>query len=180
MPLPTLVIFSFVSIWLAVLGWNEYYYGRLPNVLTLGGAVVALILNICLGGWGGLLNSLWGGLLGFLFLLIPFLLRSAGAGDVKMLAAVGLLVGYPLILYVLTLSSVIGMVMAIWVILTRRLDAPRVLHLLKCCFCYHYDRVEGRKSLPPRNESNAISVPFGLAISIGTWLSIVHSLFVHA
>lgn len=165
-----------VSIWLVVLGWYEYYRGILPNVLTFGGGAVALILNICLGGWGGLLNSLWGGLLGFLFLLVPFLLRSAGAGDVKMLAAVGLLVGYPLILYVLTLSSVIGMAMAFWIILARRLDAPRVRHLLKCCFCYHYDREEGRNALPPKNNDKTNGVPFGLAISVGTWLSIVYSL----
>lgn len=172
MPLPKLAIFSAFTLWLAVLGWYDVYYRRLPNYLTLGGAAVFLALRLWLNGWEGVINSFYGGLVGFIFLLVPYCLKGAGAGDIKMLSAVGIVVGYPFILSALTFSSVFGLVVGAAMFFTKRLDTARLRHYLKCCFCYHYDREEGRRNLPGK-DSEAVRIPFGLAISLGTWTSVV-------
>ena len=59
----------------------------LPNVWTLGGLAVGLTMSAGLDGISGFLDSLAAAGCGVLFLILPFLLRAAGAGDVKMLAA---------------------------------------------------------------------------------------------
>ena len=76
-------------IWLSVIDFRKR---ELPNSLTLGGAavmaVIALAVNV-----NYLLGSLLTAFLVSLFLLLPFFLRAAGAGDVKMLFAAGLIAG---------------------------------------------------------------------------------------
>lgn len=66
---------------------------RVPNWLTFSGMVVGLASYFLTGGFGGLLFSAEGLILGFA-LLIPFYMAGGmGAGDVKLLAAVGALLG---------------------------------------------------------------------------------------
>ena len=166
------ILFGIVTGWLAALGWYDCRLRRLPNVLTLGGAAVFIVIKLLMEGWPGVLNGLCGGLCGFLFLLIPFAIGGAGAGDVKMLTAIGVLGGFPLILHILTLSSIVGIFQVIWMVLARRLDMARLRHFAKCCFCFHYDREAGRQALPPR-ESEKVRVPFGLSIALSTWICIL-------
>ena len=58
---------------LAVLCWTDCKYRRLPNLYTLGLAVLGLIWRFAFGGLGGLVDGILGGLVCALFLLIPFL-----------------------------------------------------------------------------------------------------------
>lgn len=172
MPSSTYFIFIIFTFWLIVLGWYDYYEHRLPNVLTLGGIVVFFVIRICTGGKGGLIDALCGGFIGFFFLLIPFILHGAGAGDIKMLTAVGILVGYPLILHVLTLCSIIGMAMGIYLYLTKHIMTSRLYHWAKCCFNRH----EENEEVSPAPNNTPVEIRFGLAIALGTWLSIVYNL----
>ena len=87
---PLCILFS---IWLVALCATDLRSRRLPNVLTLGGAAVALVLHAVAGGGAGILDSLEGGLICAALLFVPFLLNAAGGGDVKMLFAVGCLFG---------------------------------------------------------------------------------------
>lgn len=162
------IIFSIVSVWLTVLGWYDCCFRRLPNYLTLGGAAALLILRLINGGVPSLLNGLIGGLIGGAFLILPFLMRGAGAGDVKMFFACGILMGYPGIFPVLILSTVFGLVLGTIMIIAGRLDSSRLKHILKCCVDMKYDRVEGKKNLPERTNE-AVRIPFGVAIAAGTW-----------
>jgi len=62
---------------------------RIPNVLTFGGAAVALGYALASRGFGGLLTSLEGWGVGLALFLPMFLLGGMGAGDVKLLACLG-------------------------------------------------------------------------------------------
>ena len=67
---------------------------RIPNRLTYSAMVAGLLLQGILHGWNGLLLSVGGGLLfGGVFLLF-YLVRAMGAGDVKLAAALGSIVGF--------------------------------------------------------------------------------------
>lgn len=69
-------------------------YRRIPNWLTLSGVVSGLALNTFIyRGWPGLRLSLAGLATGLGIYLALYLLRAMGAGDVKLMAAVGALVG---------------------------------------------------------------------------------------
>jgi len=66
---------------------------RIPNVLTFGGTSVALVYHAFLAGLAGLGHSAAGWALGIALFLPMFLLRGMGAGDVKLLGAVGAWLG---------------------------------------------------------------------------------------
>ena len=156
-----------ITIWLTVLGWYDCYYRRLPNYLTLGGAAVFLVMRLALWGTSGLVDGLIGGLIGGVFLLLPFLMRGAGAGDVKMFFAVGCLAGKLAIFPIMIFATVFGLILGTAMILKGKLDSSRLKHIFKCCFYLNYDREEGRKNLPPKNNE-AVRIPFGVAIAAAT------------
>lgn len=169
---PTVYVITAATPWLFLLARHDWKDRTLPNRLTLGGSLVILVW---LFGWGGLpclLNGLLGGVIAGGLLLIPFLIRAAGAGDVKFLFAGGLLAGYPAVIPMIFLTSVFGLILGILMRLTGRLDPARLRHLARCLFDWRYDRAEGRKNLPDR-EDERVRIPFGVAIAAGIWTTLL-------
>ena len=66
---------------------------RIPNLLTFGGAAVALAYRLATGGVSGAADGLEGWLVGVALLVVPYALGGMGAGDVKLLAALGAWLG---------------------------------------------------------------------------------------
>src|SRR6476646_10010246 len=66
---------------------------RVPNLLTLGGAALALIFHSTTHGTAGVMHSVTGWFVGVSLFLPFFVLRGLGAGDVKLLGAVGAWLG---------------------------------------------------------------------------------------
>ncbi|MEN8712893.1 MAG: A24 family peptidase, partial [Arenicellales bacterium] len=66
---------------------------RIPNLISLGGAMAGLLMNTGLYGLDGFLAGLGGLSLAFVIMLPFYLLRGMGAGDVKLMAAVGAFIG---------------------------------------------------------------------------------------
>ena len=78
--------------WLAALSVTDIRKHELPNKLLLAGFLVALPMALA-AGVDYFLYSLVTAFLSSLFLLLPFFLRAAGAGDVKMLFVSGFIAG---------------------------------------------------------------------------------------
>ena len=66
---------------------------RIPNKLTYLAMLVAMAGRFALQGWHGLGSAVAGGLIGGGAFLVFFLLHAMGAGDVKLITAVGCFVG---------------------------------------------------------------------------------------
>jgi prepilin peptidase CpaA len=81
---------------------------RIPNWLTLSGVVIGVALNTFLYEINGLWFSLKGLGLAFGVYFVLYLLRAMGAGDVKLMAAVGAAAGPGDWLGILVLTSVAG------------------------------------------------------------------------
>ncbi len=88
----SLLVPLMLSIWMA---WGDIRTRRIPNYLTLGTAVAGLGFQLGFYGWWGLWSGFLGLALGFGLLILPYLLRGMGAGDVKALAALGAWLGPP-------------------------------------------------------------------------------------
>lgn len=83
-------------------------YRRIPNWLVLAGIVVGLGWNLWAAGLSGLGHSAEGLGLGFALYFPLYLLRARGAGDVKLLAAAGAIVGPGSCLWVFMLTAILG------------------------------------------------------------------------
>ncbi len=166
----TLLIIT--TVWLGVLSYSDCRWRMLPNYLTLPGVIVFPVMYFCLAGWNGAVSSLAGGAIGGAFLLIPYLLRGAGAGDVKMLLSVGCLSGFPGIFMTLVITSVSGLILGAVMILCGKTDPARIKHFLRCCIDIRYDRTAGKAALPEK-KNEKVRIPYGVAIALGTWINML-------
>ncbi len=85
-----LVLPLLLTMWVA---WGDVRTHRIPNHLTLGIALTGLAYQLAFHGGWGLLDGFLGLLLGFAFLILPYILGGMGAGDVKAVAALGAWLG---------------------------------------------------------------------------------------
>ncbi len=157
--------------WLICLSIRDFRKHELPNTWIFGGILV--MLAIALGvGIHYAVASLITAFLAALFLLLPFFIRAAGAGDVKMLFAAGLVAGPGNTLNLILLVSLAGLVLACIMLLLHRVNPARIKHFCRCLFDFRYDRTEGRRNLPPP-ETESCRVPFGAAIAAGLFLNLL-------
>ena len=140
---------------------------RIPNRLTYSALLTGLILQSAVHGWRGLVLGLGGGLLfGGVFLLFH-LIRAMGAGDVKLAAALGCIVGLTSSLQLMFFTALAGGVLAIVVmVLTGRVKQT----LRSTLGVVGFHAVHGLRTHPVINLDNptALRLPYGLAFAAGT------------
>ena len=158
--------------WLGYLCRSDVKYRRLPNVWTLGGFAVGLLVQSAWWGWTGFKDGVAAAGVAVLFLILPFLVRAAGAGDVKMLAACGAFIGLRSMPLLLMAVSFAGLFVALWMLCRRQVTAARLKHAFRTLFDWRYDRRAGKAALPAKDDERA-RVPFGVAIAIGTWATLI-------
>ncbi|MHC4695524.1 MAG: A24 family peptidase [Planctomycetota bacterium] len=101
-----------------VASWIDYSQKRVPNWLNLCLIVVGFVVQgICFGAQG-LATGGWGMLVGFGVLIVPWLMHGMGAGDVKLMAAIGVWLGPALTAYAFVLGVGIGALIAMVMILS--------------------------------------------------------------
>jgi prepilin peptidase CpaA len=88
-------------------------YRRIPNWLVLAGILTGFAWNLYSSGWSGLGHAAAGFGLGFALYFPFYLLRALGAGDVKLLAAVGAIIGPGNCFWLFLLTAILGGVIAV-------------------------------------------------------------------
>jgi len=83
-------------------------YRRVPNWITAAGVLLGLAMNGFLYGWPGLRMSLTGLAVGFGAYFMLYSLRAMGAGDVKLMAAVGAMVGWQDWFGIFIVTAIVG------------------------------------------------------------------------
>lgn len=175
MPTAASVITSGQTIWFLVIGltllaaWTDWRTRKIPNWLTVSGFFVAIGINSYLRGWTGTKGSLEGAALALVLLLPLVLLRGLGAGDWKLMGAVGAFVGPVLFLFVLVGSILISGLMA----MIQMARAGRVIAtfrnlvvLVQGFFSFGF-RPNPKVSL---DNPGLMKLPFGVAVSVSTLL----------
>jgi prepilin peptidase CpaA len=94
--------------------------GRIPNWLVVSGAALGLAVAGVQFGWRGAGDACLGLLGGFTLYFPLYLLRARGAGDVKLLAAIGAVVGLGSCVEIAVLSALCGGVMALAVAASKK------------------------------------------------------------
>jgi prepilin peptidase CpaA len=100
--------------------WSDFRRHRVPNWLNLSLAVTGLAAQTGYHGWPGLQTGLSGMLAGFGMLVVLWAIRGMGAGDVKLMAALGAWMGPTLTFYAVLAGGLAGGVFALGLIVYRR------------------------------------------------------------
>jgi prepilin peptidase CpaA len=108
-----------LGILVAIAAIFDIRYRRIPNWLVLAGVIVGVAWNVYASGWSGLLRGAEGLGLGFILYFPLYLIRARGAGDVKLLAAVGAVTGPGNCLWIFLLTAVLGGIIALVLLLFR-------------------------------------------------------------
>jgi prepilin peptidase CpaA len=148
-------------------GWLDLRTRRIPNWLTVSGLAVGLTANLIFGGWQGLRTSMVGAGVALGFLLPLVLMRGVGAGDWKLMGAVGSLMGWkPMVLILLAGFVISGIMAVIQVLLTRRVKATsrNMLQLVQGFVVF------GLSAHPEISLDNPtlMKLPFGAALGMAT------------
>jgi prepilin peptidase CpaA len=99
-------------------GW-DLLTRRIPQHLTLGGALAGVVFHVYNGGWDAGMASAIGWAVGIAIFFLPFALGGLGAGDVKLLGAIGAWLGPMNAVWVGLYAGAAGGVLAIFVALTK-------------------------------------------------------------
>lgn len=89
---------------------------RIPNWLTLSGAVTGLCYHSAMTGLQGFAFSAGGCLLGIFLLIVFYLMGGMGAGDVKLMGTAGALLGPQGVLAACLFTAMIGGLQALFVL----------------------------------------------------------------
>lgn len=138
---------------------------RIPNFLTLPTTFLGLAMNAYYAGLGGIKDSLLGLFLGVVLLILPFALGGMGAGDVKLLAAVGALNGPSFVLYTFLYGAIAGGILAVLYALFRG-QFSRVIANFKTSFLGIALKVRAKGS--PVMVTSGLRFPYGIAFLIGS------------
>lgn len=151
---------------------------RIPNWLTLSGILGGLVLHTVLGGFHGLTVSLAGMLLGFGCYFVFYCLRAMGAGDVKLMAAVGAILGPRDWVSVFAATAIMGGILALVLIVRRGRTRETLWNVWFIVTELMQLRLpHERRSGLDVADSRALSMPHALAIAAGTFIFLLANRF---
>ncbi len=169
MPRQIIINFALLIPLAAVITYYDVCYRRIPNRLVLVALVSGLAVNTVFGGWSGMRASLVGCVFAFGLMLIMHLFGALGAGDVKLFAAVGAIIGVHLVFPTFLAVIITGAVLAVFSMLragTVRVTMQRVL-LILAGFMPGWTIARF-----PAPADRKHTIPYGVAITIGSLISL--------
>lgn len=150
---------------------SDFRFKGIPKWLVVPALFAAFAFHTLTGGWWGLLGSLAGFATGFSILLVLWLIGGSGAGDVKLMGALGAWLGWEYTLYVYfasTLFVIAGTVVVLCAQAMRhgtgyvrqRYVAPVKRNKKKKVTEENYMKWRQRRRV----------MPYGLPVALGTWV----------
>jgi prepilin peptidase CpaA len=162
------IIFLCTSLLTAVI--SDIRHQKIPNWLTITVLILAVSYNALVNGLSGFYFALEGACLGTVLLLIPYLMGGMGAGDAKLMGAIGGLLGPKGVFVAFLFTALIGGVYAIVIILLHgfvKHTLQRYGMMLKNFFLSG-----GLQYIPPAETEKKPKLRYGVAIALGTLLSV--------
>lgn len=144
---------------------------KIPNLLLLGGWGAALAIHACFAAPATAIgHALGGAAIGFALFLPLYVVRGMAAGDVKLMATVGLFLGPSETLFACILTWCVGGVMALVIILFTRRWSVAYANLRDLLLPLLLRMGPPAPGTAPAHKSVG-AMPYGLAIALSTlWL----------
>mgnify|MGYP001125084265 CR=1 FL=1 len=162
---------AILAVVLVLATWFDVGQKRIPNWLTVGGTVAALVLRSFLGV-EALGAGLLGGALGLSLGLFLFAIGAMGAGDGKLLATVGASLGLGSFIQVIPLIGLAGGLLALVVTARNGTLLPTLFRFRDLLIhAVSFGQIGERRTLA---MPGAVTIPYGVAVAAGVgwaWLA---------
>jgi len=138
--------------------FTDWRMRRIPNGITVPAAILGVAYHALFPSGSGMVFGLSGFAVGFLLLLLPYILGGGGMGDVKLLAALGSWLGPYWILVALAAGTIFAALLALVMLVMGKSVAwqPKPLVTLG--------------SHKSRNLRSKRALPFAIPLALGTWM----------
>ena len=169
MPIPQNIATALIFIPLALsITYTDVRYRRIPNkqvlIILLGG----IALNVFFGAWHGLYVSLLGIVIAFALMFTLHVLGTMGAGDVKLFAAIGAVLGSSLVLPTFLIVAVTGGILAIFKMIYKRRVVSTMLRVVQFFIGLLPGQTVPRVSVP---ADPTYTLPYAVPICLGSVVS---------
>ncbi|BCS89618.1 A24 family peptidase [Pseudodesulfovibrio sediminis] len=170
-----LIVTSVLAVALVTATITDIKSQRIPNWLTFPLMLSGLATHTVFGGWDGLYFSAVGYAFGFIVMAIPYFFGVMGAGDVKLMGAIGAWLGLNATLTAFLFTCIAGGIYGLavlamnWQLLVAVLrNIGNTFSVLVATHKFNFAPIATEKTLP--------RLCYGVAIAVGT----VTSMALHA
>ncbi len=149
--------------------WIDYKERRVPNWLNAAIATAGFAAQGWYNGLPGVGAGVFGLMVGFAVLILPWLMHGMGAGDVKLMMAIGVWLGPALTLYSFLVGAVAGGIIAVVMIVStgRIWNAWANMATIVCKVSSRSTIFSEFASARSFGETSQL-LPYGVPLTIGT------------
>ena len=160
---------AFVLAFAACAAISDAAWRKIPRSLMVLGAIAGLAFHmICGGFWSALLAAA----AGFLAGLLLFAMGAIGGGDVKLIAAVGALLGWTQWLAAMEIAVFAAGAMALIQAYRRGLLGELLANIRRLLYWRTRHGIEPHPSIRT-GAAGALQAPFGVAVAVGVLFAVV-------
>jgi prepilin peptidase CpaA len=167
--MPVRIIFiMLLCVWAVITDISDK---KIPNYLVFSFMLGGVIYNGLNEGLSGLTTSISGTLLPLLVLFPFFLMRTLGAGDIKLFMAIGSFAGLGIIINIILYSILAGGVIALIIMFLKN----NIISSLKNVCIYIKNTIIMKKIIPYKtslNQNSSNVFRFSYAILIGVFTAV--------
>ena len=158
----------FLSSILVVAAVTDLRTQKIPNLLTFSTMFLGLVYHSIINGWSGIIFSIEGLLLGIAILIIPYIMGGMGAGDAKLMGAIGAMVGPKGVFIAFLYTAIAGGIYALIILL---FNMEYFKDFMKRSLITIKSFVLTRQfiSVPAEKSKNKPKLCYGVSIAIGTF-----------
>lgn len=165
---PSLISMMGIVTTALIAAWYDWTEWRIPNRLLAASATAAGMLALFVPHSPTVWTSLAGGLTGLALFLPLYLLRGMAAGDVKLMATLGLFAGPLLTVDIALLSCIAGGLWALVIMMGQTAYGQFARLRLKTLLGPKLSHVLSHPAQPQTNSLNGKTVmPYGVVIAAG-------------
>jgi prepilin peptidase CpaA len=166
---PFIVSLLFLVPLASFIGYYDVRYRRIPNAFVLATLASGVGMHAIFGGLSGVGSSLLGCLIAFGLMFMLHIFGAMGAGDVKLFAAIGAVMGAPLVLPTFIVVLITGGLLALVSIVRAGVLMTTMQRVLQI-FIGLLPGWQMPKFAVPTDRRHTI--PYGVAITMGSIISL--------
>ena len=164
----TLVYIFFLIPLAVIIAYHDVRYRRIPNPFVLATLAAGVSMNAIVGGTQGLYSSVTGFALAFVLMFLLHIFGAMGAGDVKLFAAIGAVIGAHLVVPTFLVVVLTGGLLAV-VSMVRARTVITTMHRVLLIFVGMLPGWQMPKFAVPVDRK--YTIPYGVAITLGSIIS---------